>query len=191
MTVNNLRDGILYHRIKRQDKDAFIKSYDLYYDEIYRFVFFKVNNSREVAQDISSQTFLKAWNYIQNNNVADYKTLKSLFYKIARNLVIDYYRSSRNEVSIDSLAENEDNIHSFELVDEKQNIKESFELKDDFEKIKEDMKKLKADYREIISLRYINELSITEIADLLKKSKGNIRILIYRALKALKKINEK
>lgn len=191
MSGNNLRDGILYHRIKRKDKDAFIKSYDLYFDEIYRFAYFRLSNDKELAEDIASHTFLKAWNHIQNNNISDYKTLKSLFYRVARNLIIDFYRvNNKNKENI-SIDESDENNQNFELTDEKENLQKRIEIKDDFENICQSMNKLKSDYKEILTLRYINELSISEIAELLQKSKGNIRVLIFRAIKALKNIVQK
>ena len=49
---------------------------------------------------------------------------------------------------------------------------------------------LKDEYREVIILRFVNELSIKEVADILEKSKGNTRVLIFRALKALKELLE-
>jgi len=50
------------------------------------------------------------------------------------------------------------------------------------------MSELKDEYSEVLLLKYVNELSIVEIAKIMDKSKGNIRVLIYRAVKALKKI---
>ena len=52
------------------------------------------------------------------------------------------------------------------------------------------MKELKDEYREVIILRYVNELSISEIAEILNKRKGNTRVLIYRATKALKDLSQ-
>ena len=47
---------------------------------------------------------------------------------------------------------------------------------------------LKDEYREVLTLRFVNEMSITEIAEALEKSKGNVRVLIYRALQALRAV---
>ena len=83
------QDKNIFAKLKKGDKDAFINAYDLYADPIYRFIYFKISNSEE-AQDLTSAVFLKAWNYIQENSLKDYKTLKALFYKIARTSIIDY-----------------------------------------------------------------------------------------------------
>ncbi len=183
MKAGPLKDKILYLRLKHKDKEAFIKAYDLYIDNIYRFVFFKVNNKEE-AEDITSSVFLKSWDYIQSNELVDYKTLKYLLYKVARNLVIDYYRkkSKQQKVIYDK------DISNFEIVDKSQDVIGQAELAADFKFIEKKLFDLKDEYREIIILRYLNELSIAEIADILEKSTGNIRVLLFRALKALREV---
>ena len=80
MDIKSIKDKILYSRLKQKDKEAFIKAYDIYTDNIYRFIYFKVRGKEE-AEDLTSQVFLKTWDYIQNNTL-DQKTLKSLLYKM-------------------------------------------------------------------------------------------------------------
>jgi len=96
-----IKEKILYSRIKNKDRQAFVKAYDLYVDQIYRFIYFKVGNKEE-AEDLSSAVFLKIWSYLQENNIIDSKTLRSLLYKIARNIIIDHYRkiNQRENVSL-------------------------------------------------------------------------------------------
>lgn len=171
--------------MKERDKEAFIKAYDLYLENIYRFVFFKVNN-REEAEDLTSAVFLKTWDYIQNNQIENFATLKSLLYKVARNTVIDHYRKKSQEQNISLDA---DPIGE-QLPDETQDIHQQFELAGDFETLQKCMLELKDEYREVISLRFLSELDISEIADILEKSKGNVRVLIYRAMNALREIAE-
>lgn len=187
MEQGKIKDRIIYYELKKKDKDAFVEAYDLYVDDIYRFVYFKVSNAEE-AQDIVSQVFLKSWNYIQDNRVKDFKTLKSLFYKVARNLVIDHYRkkSGREEMSLENKKG-----ESIDIADDKQDSAKRLDIKIDMENLQEKMLELKDEYREVIVLRYLNEMSIAEMALVLDKRKGNIRVLIYRAIEALKKIIKK
>jgi len=177
-------DKKLLTKIKQRDQDAFVKAYDLYVDQIYRFIYFKVNNQEE-AQDITSAVFLKTWNYIQENSLKNYKTLKALIYKIARNTIIDYYRKkSHITITID------DQENKIDLPDTKQDIIKQTEIFSDFKILEEKLQFLKDEYREVIILRYIDELSINEIADIVNKSKSNIRVLTHRALKALRELME-
>ncbi len=182
MSSGKLQDKILYSRLKNKDKEAFIKAYDLYLDDIYRFLYFKVGNSQE-AEDLTSTAFLKTWDYIQNSSITDFKTLKSLLYKVARNLVIDHYRKKSTQTVI-----HKDDGSLANTVDKSHDIAKEAELVFDVKIIKEKIFELKDEYREVIILRYINELSISEIAVALDKSNGNIRVILYRALKALREI---
>ena len=183
MSAKRIKDKILYLRLKQKDKDAFVKAYDSYIDDIYRFIYFKVGN-KEDAEDITSQVFLKSWDYIQNNNLLEYKTIKPFFYRVARNIIIDHYRdkSDKENISIN----NEEN--RIDIIDEKIDLNKEVDLKNDIKNLQEAMRELKNEYREVLLLRYINELSVKEIAEILEKSKGNVRVLIYRAIKALKNI---
>lgn len=178
------KEKILFARLKAQDRQAFIEAYDLYVDKIYRFVFYKVL-SREEAEDLTSMVFLKSWNHIIENNLAQYHTLPALFYKIARNSVIDHYRKvgrEQNNLSLDDPAPGAD------LPDDKQDFRRQVELASDLLAVNEKLSELKDEYREVIILRFIEELSIGEIAAIIDKSHGNVRILVFRALKALREL---
>ena len=180
-----IKDKILYLRLKNKDKEAFIEAYDLYLNDIYRFVYFKVGDKEE-AEDLTSCVFLKSWDHIQNNSITDYNTLKALFYKVARNLIIDHYRkkSRQNEVSYS------DEQNAIDIADENQDIIKEVELANDIKNVETKIFELKDEYREVLILRYINEMSVNEIANILGKNKGNIRVLIFRALKALREVIE-
>ncbi|NTU98950.1 RNA polymerase sigma factor [Candidatus Falkowbacteria bacterium] len=176
------QDKILFAKLKSQDQAAFLEAYDRYVDKIYRFIFFKVGDAAE-AEDLTSATFLKTWQYIGQQETVDEKTLPALLYRIARNVVIDHYRQS-NKTEMVSIDEEE----SQTLVDLKQDPSEAFALKADVEILHKRMKELKDEYREVLIMRFVNELSIAEIAEILEKSKGNVRVLIFRATSALKEL---
>jgi len=182
MSAEKLKDKILYLRLRKKDKEAFVKVYNLYFDDIYRFIYFKVGNKEE-AEDISSSVFLKTWDYIQNNNLGEFKSLKPFLYQVARNNVIDHYRKKS---SVENLSL--DHKDSRELEDEKQDVVKDIDLQRDYEEIIKGLQKLKDEYREVLIMRHVNELSISEIAESLNKTKGNVRVLIYRATKALKDV---
>lgn len=185
MNIGKIEEKLLLYKVKKNDKEAFIKAYNLYIDQIYRFIYFKVGN-REEAEDLSSSVFLKTWNYILENSLKDHKTLKALLYKISRNLIIDHYRKTRGKETI-SL----DDENGIKIPDRTQNLNDRLELKADLLVLETKLPELKDEYREVIILRFVNELSIKEIADILDKSKGNVRVLIYRSLNALKELLSK
>jgi len=185
MKIGKVEEKLLLYKIKNKDKQAFIKAYDLYIDQLYRFIYFKVG-SREEAEDLCSAVFLKTWNYILTNSLKDEKTLKALLYKIARNLIIDHYRKNRVRETV-SL----DHGHGIEVIDEKQDTDRDLEIKTDLLVLETKLPELKDEYREVIILRFVNELSIKEISEILAKSKGNVRVLVYRALNALRELVDK
>jgi len=179
-----LSDKILFFRLRQKDKDAFSRIYELHIDNIYRFVYFKVG-SHEEAEDLTSAIFLKTWNYLQENNREDGSgSLRALLYKIARTTIIDHYRKksleNRGQVYLDN------DKKEIPLPDENQDMEKKMELFSDLNFVAKKMLDLKEEYRELIILRYIQELSVGEIAEIYSKSRGNIRVQIFRAIKALK-----
>jgi len=177
------KEKYLLFRAKNKDPEAFSKVYDLYAERIYRYIFFKVR-TEEDAQDLTSEVFLKTWQYIAESN-RDIKNLNALFYKIARNLVIDYYRKlSQQEVLLDQeiLEQQQSLISKKDL----QNVESKIQM----EKIAEKLQELKDEYRDAIILRYIEQLSIKEIAVIMEKKSGAVRVMLYRALNVLKELME-
>lgn len=168
-------------RLKKKDQTAFTMAYDENIADIYRFIYFKIGNDEE-AKDITSDVFLKTWNHIQTNSLQDAKTLRALFYKVARNAIIDHYRE-HGKGRVLSL---EESAPHFDIVFEGKDEGERLDVEKDIELIRTKLPLLKEEYREAIIMRFINELELAEIADITGKSRGNIRVLIHRALKALK-----
>lgn len=175
---NPLGKKILFLQVKNKDKEAFGRFYDLYVTRIYRFIFFKVSSTAE-AQDLTSEVFLKLWQHIKDDK--EISNINSFVYAIARNAVIDLYRhKSRKDTSIEdsSLADIADNSNPLE----------SQAIGSDLGHVMKGLDELKDEYREIIVLRYLDELSLNEIAEILNKSNGSVRVLLHRATKALKDV---
>jgi RNA polymerase sigma-70 factor (ECF subfamily) len=179
----DLKEQLLFAKIKKQDREAFIEAYDLYNTQIYRFIYFKIGNYDE-ANDITSAVFLKAWNYIQEKSVEKNDTLKSLFYKIARNTIIDEYRKNSKYGSVSLDNEN----FPIDIKDEKNDLASESEIKSDVEFIEKKLLQLKDECREVIILKYIDQLSIGEIAKILDKSHGAVRVLLHRSMKTLREL---
>jgi len=157
-------------------KEQFGQIYDQYVEKIYRFIYLKVN-SEEVAEDITSKVFLNGWESYSKNPFV--QNMNAFLYQIARNSVIDYYReSSRTRlISIDSLSK---------FADNRTGIHDAAILSSDIEKIKLAVQKLKKDYQDVIILHYLEDMSIQEVASILNKPSGTIRVMLHRGLKSLK-----
>ena len=184
--VQKFKDKQALSRLKSRDKEAFIAVYDAHVQDIHRFVYFKIGNKEE-ANDLTSMVFLKAWNHIQNKTLEDAKTLRALLYKIARTSIIDYYRETGNKL-VASLDDEENRI---DVVDEVQSPQERLDQEADLELIKSKLPLLKEEYREVIVMKFINDLTLEEIAEISGKSKGNVRVLLHRSLNALRELVEK
>jgi len=159
-------------------KKRFLKAYNDYSPSILRHIYFRVNN-QELAEDLTQETFFKAWRYISKKDT-EIANLKTFLYKVANNLIIDYYRQKNNKmtVAIDEVSE------EF-IATESQQEKEADQA---FDKklVEKFLLKLKDDQKQVLLYRYIDDLSILEISKLTGKTKENIRVIIHRGLKALK-----
>jgi len=184
--IEKFKNKQILSRLKNRDKEAFIEIYDQNVEEIHRFVYFKIGNSEE-ANDLTSMIFLKAWNYIQNKTLEDAKTLRALLYKIARTSIVDYYRDTGSKVTL-SL---DDEERPIDVVDETINASERLDQEANLALIRRLLPLLKEEYREVIIMKFINDLSLEEIADISGKNKGNVRVLLHRALNALRELVEK
>jgi len=179
-------------------RKKFSRVYNRYVDKIYRFVFLKVN-SQEIAQDLTSETFLKWWRaFTKSQNKTwlnatmpqrqtrrqnpgpenQIRNHQAFLYKIARNLVIDYYRE-RGRVRMVSL-ENE------EIIDPSSNLEEKAVLGSDLDTIRQALSSLKQDHQDVIIWHYLDGLSFREISEVLSKPEGTIRVILHRALKELR-----
>lgn len=175
-----LKDKYLLFRAKTfRDAEAYGEIYDRYATRIYRFIFFKVGNQTD-AEDLASEAFLKAWQYIKEGQPV--RNLNALLYSIARNLVIDHYRfeARKKEFEERPLADIKDDSGAAK----------GLEIKQDEEKILSALKFLKNEYCEVIILRFFDDLPIGDIAQIIDKSQNNTRVLIHRALAALRKAVE-
>lgn len=155
----------------------FGKIYDQYVEKIYRFIFLKVN-SQEIAQDLTSETFLRVWEKFRQGKENPIENPRAFLYQTARNLVIDYYRKKAQAQVVS--AENA------LIIDPNQNLEEKALLNSDIEKVRFALSKLKEDYQNVIIWHYLDNLPIREVAKMLGRTEEATRVLLHRALKALK-----
>lgn len=161
---------------QKGDQEAFGKIYDLLVDQIYRYVYYRVQV--EEVEDIVETVFLKTW-----ENIRQYRSQKKSFsawvFKIAHNLVVDHYRAFKDRVYDQLDPELPDHSRQHNPI-------KSAQSTFDNEVLKKVLSKMRKQYRDIILYKFINELSNREIAEILGKSEGSLRILQFRALKVLK-----
>jgi len=165
----------------KKDDNAFEILYNHYFPRIYGYIFKRTGN-QQVCEDITSTTFMKAFCNLKKYQHQGY-SFGAWLYKIATNNLIDYYRktSKKQEVNIDKIQN---------LEDESPSPEEFAQISQNRQLVGLALKKLSEKNQEILYLKFFAEMSNNEIAEILKISSNNTRVLIYRALKHFQKIYE-
>lgn len=165
--------------MEQELRDKFIQAYDDYSDGIYRYCFFRVYSSA-IAEEIVQETFMRLWESMLKGNKI--KNIKPFTYKICHNLIIDSYRNNETkQLSLDILIYPSKNYHvvkSAEGINSEKNIL--------YNEILQTLEKLPPNYKNIIILRYIEDLPPREIAEMMDSTPQKISAQIYRALQKLK-----
>ena len=172
--ISGLSDKWLIEKAKKGDKVAYGKLYMKYLDQIYRYIYFRVNNNRFESEDLTEIVFLKAWDNIRRGNFRN-ENFRAWIFRIARNIVIDNYRKNTPYVPV-----NQDFPASVDLLDDF--IKDSKK-----QEIASALNSLPGEQKEVVSLKFISGLKNEDIAGILNKTKQAVRALQYRALKNLRK----
>jgi RNA polymerase sigma-70 factor (ECF subfamily) len=159
--------------------EQFSSIYDQYIDKIYRFVYLKVS-SQEIAEDITSKVFIRGWEAFQGPEQA-IKNPGAFLYQIARNAVVDHYRDKgrAKEVSVDA---------SPEIADPGTSAQDRAVLSADISIIKKAIEKLEKEHQDILIWHYLEDMPIANIAKLLDRPAGTVRVMLHRGLKELKGI---
>lgn len=184
--LDKLKERYFLFKIRtEQDPAAYAALYDRYIEQIYRFVYFKVA-TKEIAEDLASETFLKLLEYLNAGKEVNH--LGALLYSIARNLVIDYYRKKEREQKNIPIDDESRLVYHSDL--DNRLIKVA-EVQVDLNLLYKSLKLLKEEYQELIEMHYLNEIPVKEIAQILGKTPGNVRVTLHRAIKSLQVLTEK
>jgi len=170
-------------QISGSQEERFLQSFDEYSDALFRHAFIRIND-REKAIDLVHDTFAKVWTYVRGGQEID--SFRPFLYKVLNNLIIDTYRKKK-ESSLDSLlAEEGVSEGSFDdLVDDSV---ESLIATIDGRKAFDLLDLLPDEYKEVITLRFVDGLGPKEIASLIEETENIVSVRLHRAMKALKKI---
>ena len=161
-------------RAQKGDAEAFGDLYENYLDTIYRYVYYRIQNHQD-AEDLTEIVFLKAW-----QKIPDYVIGKTPFvawvYRIAHNTVIDHYRTRKETVSLNDQPP---------INDEKMNLEDHILSKEEKRTLSKAITRLSPLHQHVLVLRFISGLKPTEVAEILDRNVGAVRVLQHRALKAL------
>jgi len=162
---------------KKGDTEAFGKIYDHFFTPVYRYAAIRV--PAEIAEDLVAEIFVKAWEKLHM-----YKERKNIpfgawLFRIARNEVVDTYRTSKTWEEIPEDLSDPDELNRADT-----RAKRGFILKI----VRQTLEQLPKRYREVLALSFIAGLSHEEVAQVLKTSEGSVRILKFRALRKFKEL---
>ncbi|HYE23242.1 MAG TPA: sigma-70 family RNA polymerase sigma factor [Candidatus Paceibacterota bacterium] len=152
-------------------KADFLRTYDTYANDIYRFCSVKVTN-RELAQDLTQEVFMRYWQTIREGEKM--KNERAYLYTLARNLIIDWYRKKK-ESSLDVLTEQGIDFGN----DDHKKIERSAEMNEVLRVIDQ----LDEDSREALILRFVDGFTPKEIAAMSGESANAVSVRINRAIK--------
>jgi RNA polymerase sigma-70 factor (ECF subfamily) len=157
------------------------KAHQEYRSQLKRYSLSKVNNP-QLAEDLVQDTFLRAWNYLLKGGEVD--TMKSFLYQILHRLIIDEYRRGKRTSSLDDLVEK--GFEPSERTGEFEHISNILDGKAMMLLIN----KLPDRYKKVLRMRYMEHLSIEEMAARIGQSKNTVAVQIHRGLVKLKELFE-
>lgn len=152
--------------------EYFWELYETYVDQIYKFIYLKTYQE-ELAQDLTSETFLKAFDKIHTFKNDEESHFKAWIYRIAYNLVIDNYKKQKEKVDIDEIIETGYSQDFGKDIDNKETLKEVFAYFDT----------LNQKHKDILIMRLWDDLSYKEISALSWESVDNCKKIVSRTLK--------
>lgn len=180
--ITDLAEATLLQSAVSFDDAALSEIYDRYESRIYSYIYRRTGDE-VLAEDLTAQVFLKMLEAIRNQK-AWHSSFSGWLYRIAHNAVIDYYRQrDRNtQVSLDdalTVPASEDH-----------NPVTTAEMNLDAVRLRSAIARLTDEQAEVISLRFLEGYSISEVAEMLDKTEGSIKALQYRAVATLRNLLE-
>jgi RNA polymerase sigma-70 factor (ECF subfamily) len=165
---------VLTVRAQKGDAEAFGEIYLFYYKKIYRYCSFNVT-SNELAKDIAQETFLKAWRSLPRFSLKNGGTIQAFLFKIARNLIID---NARKKKPIQ--------LEAYHEIESSENVEENILRQQHQTSVHVALAKLQDEEKQIVLLRYFEDMQTKEIASVLGIAEGALRVRMHRVLKKLK-----
>lgn len=168
----------LFEKAKQGDRAAFGEIYNSYYTPIYRYVFYRIKNIQD-SEDITHEVFLKALRAMDRFSLKKVSPL-AFFYTIARNTLIDKYRTRREETVEEDFFDTIASSHP--------KPSDEVSTSEDIGHVRRAIASLPDEQKDVVMMRALGELSYSEIAKIHKKTEQAIRQIYSRGLKALKGI---
>lgn len=171
--------------IKGDHQERFLKAFEEYSDALFRHAFLRISD-RERAIDVVHDTYTKVWAYLRKGH--EIEAFRPFLYKVLNNLIIDEYRKTK-EASLDALLEI-DGVDEGSFDELSSNTVESLAATLDGKKVFGLVETLPDVYKEVIILRFVDELGPKEISLLIEETENVVSVRLHRALKLLREMVE-
>jgi RNA polymerase sigma-70 factor (ECF subfamily) len=168
--------------LKLQDQELLDRLIDLYQHRLLRYLLF-LTGKREVAEDLFQETWMRV--LLRGAQFNGKSRFDTWLFTIARNLVIDLSRK-RTMSSLDEMSDGRDDDRPFEIAMTGPSPFEQFQSREHSAEVSEVLLTLEPNYREVLVLRFYEELSLEEIAGLTRAPLSTVKSRLYRGLAALK-----
>ena len=173
-----LNESAIIKSCQKGKLEDFGRLYDAYAKKIYQFIYFKTQH-KETAEDLTSQTFIKALENINNYREQEGARFSSWLYRIARNKVIDHYRTKKENLRLEDIWE----------VSDEADLEFDIDVRERLSEIKKYLLQLTKEQREIVIMRVWDELSYQEIAEIIGKNEAACKMAFSRAIKKIREDN--
>lgn len=172
-------EAVLIQRAIGRDANAFGSLYDMHVDRVYRNIYYRVGNGAD-AEDLTQQVFLKTWQAI-----GGYRKTTSPFIAwlmtISHNLVVDFYRTRKDRAYLEAEV-----LASDAAASPEREAEAGFEQ----QRLRRAVLQLREDEQQVVIMRFMEGFEYAQIAPLLKKKEGHVRVILHRALVRLRSILE-
>ena len=175
-----LSDKRLLEAAQKGNSLAFGVLYDRHAPACYRHILFR-SGSHELSEDVVGQTFLRIWDHLRAGKKIIF--FRAFVFQSARNIFIDETRRrSFKNLSLETLLDSQPTREPRS----DQNIFQEIKNADDAAALQKALASLPVEYNEIITLRFLDEFSIKEIAEATGKKSGAIYVSLHRGIRLLR-----
>ncbi len=169
----------LLQKASRAEPAALGMLYDQYVERIYAYIYHRVGQA-DLAEDLTGQVFMRMLEAVRSGK--GWRTsFSGWLYRIAHNLVIDHYRRKHRATLVD--IDDAEPLQA-QAGDPVRSVENQYER----ERLRTALAKLTEEQSQVISLRFLEDLSIAEVAEIMEKTEGAVKALQYRAVLALRRV---
>ncbi len=184
----NKMDALVNKRIEqvlKGDQNVYADIVNLYQHKLYQVCYRMLNNKQE-AEDIAQEAFIRA--YINLHTFDQKRKFSTWIYRIATNLCIDRIRKKKPDYYLDAEVAGTNGLDMYSQIAASEQLpEEQLEQMELQERIQYEISRLPEKYRSVIVLKYIEELSLQDISEILDMPLGTVKTRIHRGREALRK----